>query len=80
VKVVNTLATPQEVAFDVKGGKVAPDGTMTLLRHDDLKAMNTIEEPRKIAPVTTPVTGLGASFRRTLPGYSVVVLRMRTGR
>jgi len=80
VKLVNTLPTPQEVAFDIRGGNIAPDGTMTVLRHDDLKAMNTLEEPTKIAPVTSPVSGLANSFRRTLPGYSVVVLRMRSAR
>ncbi|MGV3616483.1 MAG: alpha-L-arabinofuranosidase C-terminal domain-containing protein [Fimbriimonas sp.] len=74
LKLVNALPTPQEVAFDIRGGRIAPDGSMTVLRGDDLKAMNSIEEPTKIAPVTTPVGGLSNTFRRTLPGYSVVVL------
>ena len=78
VKLVNTLATPQDVAFELKGGTVASDGTLTTLSGDDLKAMNTVEEPTKIAPTASGVSGLGSSFRQTLPGYSVVVLKMRS--
>jgi alpha-N-arabinofuranosidase len=78
VKLVNTLATPQDVAFELKGGTVAANGTLTTLSGDDLKAMNMVEEPTKIAPTTSGVSGLGSSFRRTLPGYSVVVLKMRS--
>ncbi len=35
---------------------------------------NSIQEPAKVAPVTTKVTGLGASFTRAFPPYSVTVL------
>lgn len=80
LKLVNALPTPQEIAFDIRGGRIAPDGAMTVLQSDDLKAMNTIEEPTKVAPVTTRVSGLASTFRRTLPGYSVVVLTLQGGR
>lgn len=80
VKLVNALPTPQEVAFDVRGGRVEPHGTMTVLGGDDLKAVNSISEPMKIAPVATQIRGLGASFRQTIPGYSVVVLRLQGGK
>jgi alpha-N-arabinofuranosidase len=80
LKLVNALPTPQEVAFQIEGGRVASEGTVTVLRGDDLKAMNSIEEPTRIAPVTTPESGLGRTFRRTLPGYSVVVLTLRNAK
>ena len=70
LKLVNTLPTPQAVAFDLKGGTVAADGTMTVSSGDDLKAMNSVAEPTKVAPVTSPKHGLGASFRRTLPSHT----------
>lgn len=79
VKLVNALPTSQEVAFDLASGTIGPDGTMTVLS-GDLKAMNSIEEPTKVAPVTTVLHGLGGSFRQTLPPYSVVVLSLRSGR
>ncbi len=77
LKLVNTLPTPQAVAFDVKGGGIAADGTMTVLQHDDLKGMNSVEEPTKIAPVTSQVGGLGTAFSRTLPGYSITVMALK---
>ncbi len=80
VKLVNALPTPQTVAFDLQGGAVRSEGTMTVLSGGDLKAMNSIAEPTKIAPKTTKVGGLGASFRQTLPGYSVVVLTLKGAR
>jgi len=76
IKLVNALPMAQEVAFDLQGGTVRSEGKMTVLS-GDLKAMNTIEEPTKVAPVTTPVRGLGKSFRQTLPPHSVVVLSLR---
>jgi alpha-N-arabinofuranosidase len=77
LKLVNPLASPQTITFDLKGYIPKPDGTMTVLS-GDLKAMNSIDEPRKIFPVTTEINGLGTSFRQTLPGHSVVVLTLRT--
>ncbi|RYG30119.1 hypothetical protein EON81_25475 [bacterium] len=76
VKLVNALPSAQEVAFDLKGANVAPSGTMTTLHHDDLKAMNSLEEPTKIAPKTARVENLGSSFRQTLPAQSVTVLKL----
>ncbi len=80
VKLVNALPSAQTVAFDIVGGTVRSTGTMTVLSGTDLKATNTIAEPTKIVPVTTKVGGLGTSFRQTLPGYSVVVLKMQGAR
>lgn len=77
LKLVNALPTPQEIAFDIQGGQISPDGSMTVLQSDDLKAMNSIEEPLKVAPVTTKVSDLAGTFRRSLPGYSVVVLTLK---
>ncbi|HSI73641.1 MAG TPA: alpha-L-arabinofuranosidase A, partial [Fimbriimonas sp.] len=77
LKLVNALPTAQEVAFTIRGGSIAADGTMTVLRSDDLKAMNSIQEPKKVTPVKSNVSGLGGAFQRTLPGYSVSVLALR---
>lgn len=76
VKLVNALPTEQELAFEIKGGSVDSMGTMTVLS-GDLKAMNSIAEPTKIAPVTSSVSGLGTTFRQTLPPNSIVVLKLR---
>lgn len=76
LKLVNPLATPQNIAFDLKGYMPKADGTMIVLS-GDLKAMNSIDEPTKISPVTTKIQGLGTSFRHTFPGHSVAVLTLQ---
>jgi len=76
VKLVNPLASAQDVVFDLRGYVPKPEGTSMILA-GDLKVMNSIDEPRKISPVTTEIHGLGASFRQTLPAHSVVVLTLR---
>ena len=58
-------------------GKIAPEGTAITLSGTDLAAQNTVEEPRKIAPVTTTATGLGPTFTYTFAPYSVTVLVLK---
>ena len=38
---------------------------------------HSITDPTKIAPVTTSVDGLGSSFTREFPPYSITVLELR---
>lgn len=75
VKVVNALGTPQEIAFDFKGKSIAPEGTLTTLS-GSLPDVNTLAEPYKVAPVPTPLQGLGSSFRRVVPPHSVSVYKL----
>lgn len=79
VKLVNALSTPQEVEFDIAGAKIASTGTVTTLS-GDLKAMNSIAEPTKIAPIAQQVGGLGRTFRHTLAPYSIMVLNLRSSK
>ena len=76
VKLVNALPTAQEVDFELTGGSVGLDGTMIVL-NGDLKTMNSIEEPKKVAPIATAIHGIGNTFRQTLPPHSVVVLSLQ---
>jgi len=76
LKLVNALASAQEVELDLSGGSIAPDGTMIVLAGDP-KSTNSIDEPNKVVPVTTELHGLGGTFHQTLPPHSVVVLSMR---
>lgn len=78
VKLVNPLAMPQEVSLDFKG-KIAANGSLVSLTGDP-KWMNTLEEPTKVAPVTTPLSGLGNSFKRTMPAHTIWVLKLQTAR
>ena len=77
LKLVNALATAQEIAVDLRGAKVASDGTMTTLSGSPTD-VNSLAEPMKVSPVETRIEGLGSTFRRVLPAHSVVVLRLAT--
>jgi alpha-N-arabinofuranosidase len=78
LKVVNRAGTPQPVRVEISGlAAVEPKGqaiTMSASSPDDT---NSITEPAKIVPITTNVEGLGASFTRTFPPYSITVLQMK---
>lgn len=79
IKLVNPLPTAQSTAIELKGYLPTWDGTLTILS-GELKAMNSIDEPTKISPVTTEIRGLGSSFRQNLPAHSVAVLTLRKPR
>ena len=78
LKVVNGSGTPQPVRVDIKGvASVAPEGQAIVLAADSPQDTNSINDPAKIVPVTTKADGLGASFTRTFPKYSVTVLLIK---
>ncbi|MBS1726350.1 MAG: carbohydrate binding domain-containing protein [Armatimonadetes bacterium] len=79
LKVVNPQSTAQTVDFDLKGvTNLRSSGTQIQLAGTDPKDMNSIADPKKIAPVTTTVSGLGSRFTRTFPPYSITVLKIET--
>ena len=79
LKVVNPQATEQAVDVSLEGAKtVRPDGTRIQLAGTNLKDMNTLTEPMKVAPKTVTVTGLSPKFNMTFPAYSVTVLKIET--
>jgi len=77
LKLVNALPSPQSVEFEIRGAQVSSTGTMSVLS-GELKTMNSIAEPNKIAPVTRQLSNLGTTFRQTLAPYSVTVLTLRS--
>jgi alpha-N-arabinofuranosidase len=76
LKVVNTDDTPREIAISLKGGDVSASGTLIVLKGDKPEDTNTIDEPTKIVPVTSTITGLGRSFKHTFEPYSVNVIKL----
>ena len=78
IKAVNTLPTPQEVAFDLCGfPELASDGDQVLLCSTNPDDENSLEEPLNVAPKSSRVTGVGNKFVRTLVPNSVTVLRLK---
>jgi alpha-N-arabinofuranosidase len=79
LKVVNSAA--KSIAADVQlegAGRVASQGAMTVLAGEKLTDENSIAEPRKIAPVTSPLKDAGSEFKHAFPPHSLTVLRLKT--
>ena len=76
LKVVNRAGAP--VRVEISGlAAIEPKGQAITLSASSPDDTNSITEPAKIVPITTNVEGLGASFTRTFPPYSVTVLQMK---
>ena len=79
VKVVNSAGQPQDVQVEIEGAfSIDSAGQATVLSASSPDVTNSIQEPKKVAPVTTAVSGLGTSFTRTFPPYSVTVLQLQS--
>jgi alpha-N-arabinofuranosidase len=78
LKIVNRAAAPQPLTVEFSGlASVDPKGQAVTLSAASPTDTNSIAEPTKIVPVTSSVDGLGASFTRTFPPYSLTVLQIK---
>lgn len=74
VKVVNTADRPLETAIHLEGAlHVGPGKAITIAGSP--ADVNSIAQPRKVAPKEQLLTNTAASFTRTFPPYSVTLLR-----
>jgi alpha-L-arabinofuranosidase len=79
LKIVNTASAAQSVHINLNGvTEVSPDGLSVVLAASDPLDTNSIKEPAKIVPVTTKISGLGASFTRDFAPYSINVVKIET--
>jgi alpha-N-arabinofuranosidase len=79
LKVVNVADHAQEITVDLKGaGAVRSTGTLIEIKGEKPEDTNSIDNPKKIVPVTETITGLGKTFKRTFAPYSVSVLKIQT--
>ncbi len=81
LKMVNlqSAAVPVDVSLAGLAAGGALTGQQQVLSCDDLKAENSLDQPMKIAPVETEMTGLGAQFTGELAPYSLTVMRIHAG-
>ena len=74
--VVNPHATlPVEATIDV-AGRPLPDAAVTVLRHDDLTAHNTFDDPDAVKPEPGEAALGGAAARHVFPPASVTCFRV----
>jgi alpha-L-arabinofuranosidase len=80
LKVVNAADEVQPVSVSIKGGRGADStGKAIVLTSNSPQDTNTLSEPRKIVPMTTPVSGLGRNFDYRFKPHSVTVLQIGPG-
>jgi alpha-N-arabinofuranosidase len=78
LKVVNRRDVPQPVKIEISGlSAVEAEGEAVVLKANSPDDTNSIQEPAKIVPVTEKVDGLGTSFTREFPPYSITVLELK---
>jgi alpha-N-arabinofuranosidase len=78
VKLVNATAAAAPVQIDLPGAK-SVDGTATALTlAADPQATNSIDDPRKVVPVSAKLTGVKSGFTCTIPANAIVVLTLET--
>jgi alpha-N-arabinofuranosidase len=77
VKVVNTEGVAQRTKVVLEGVKEIAGGTVEVLTGDPA-ALNSVAEPRKVAPVSRELKGAaGNGVEEVFPAYSVSVLRVK---
>ena len=74
LKMVNALSTPQPVDIDITGTKLAATAKLITLSAHDTQSTNTMDHPKEIVPVETPLRDVTAHISRTAPGYSIQVI------
>ena len=78
LKTVNPGANAQTMDIKLNGwSQVQPEGRAIVLTGANLAGVNSLAEPTAIAPVTSNLGNVAASFSHTFPPYSMTVLRLK---
>jgi alpha-N-arabinofuranosidase len=76
LKLVNPQSTPQTLQIELRGvGRLKSTAVESTLAAAPTET-NSLEQPTHVLPVTRKVSGVGSSFRHTVPPYSITVLRL----
>lgn len=75
LKVVNTVNTAQKINVNINGS-ISSTGTRIVLKGNNPTDTNTIDDPAKIVPVTSKITGLGKSFTQAFDPYSINIIQL----
>ncbi|MBL9138277.1 MAG: hypothetical protein JNK85_20580 [Verrucomicrobiales bacterium] len=77
LKVVNSAPGAVKAEIALTGiRRVGRAGKAIILRSDDLRAENSLEQPQRVAPVTETWRPTGPVFIREFPKWSMTVLRL----
>jgi alpha-N-arabinofuranosidase len=77
LKLVNASSSAQELKITMDGAKsVKATAKLVRLSAGSTAATNTINDPKRVVPVESTVTGMAKNFTRAVPGYSIEVLEI----
>jgi len=80
LKMVNALARDCACTVQLAGVSYLTKGILTLIRADDLEAVNSFATPDRVAPQEADFSPTATSFTVTLPANSLSVLRVGTAK
>jgi alpha-N-arabinofuranosidase len=79
LKAVNASGKALKVRVEIVGvSSVQPDGRVIVLSSARPEDTNSLQDPEKIIPVESALTGAGANFEYIFPPYSISVLQLQT--
>jgi len=78
VKVINTSDEAVAGTLNIGGvDGIDARGQITVLKSDRLDDNNSMENPRKVVPVTSEIGGAGNSFKHEFPAHSLSIMRLK---
>jgi len=78
LKVVNVSYEPVGALIKLNGAAVAGTGEAIVLTSDDAADENSLENPTKVAPRSSPIKPGSGEFQHTFPPNSLTVLRLKS--
>lgn len=79
LKIVNTQGNAQALNIKLQGvSKVVNAGQQIVLKAGNPLATNTIDDPKKIIPVASPLKKISRDFTYSAAPYSITVLQLET--
>lgn len=77
LKAVNFSAADQQLQVGLQGAAGVAESAILTQLIGQPSDVNSVASPRKVAPQTTTIAGVGSSFLHTFPAYSVSVIRVK---
>ncbi len=79
IKASNAAGEPVTATLNLRGvNELKPAGAVTVLTSSQLSDNNSLDEPRRVAPVETRLNVTGREFPHEFPAHSFSLLRLKT--
>jgi alpha-N-arabinofuranosidase len=80
LKVVNAQPEARTVKLALPGASgLGKSGTMQVMASENLRTINTLDEPEKLVPQSQPLDNVSGEFSHEFPGQSVTIIRIPIG-